>query len=65
MFWMWVCILNWAILVVGLGLYIKLSFNYGKLSSDLMEFILIYHVLDFINLTYILTINLEILDWGL
>ena len=30
-----------------------------------MEFILIYHVLDFINLTYILTINLEILDWGL
>ena len=47
---------------MDIGLYIKLSLNYGILGLGLMKFILIYYVLCLINWAYILVINLEILD---
>ena len=54
----------WPIWIVYFGhgtimVYIKLCLNYGVLNLGLVEFILIYHVLDLINWAYILVINFE------
>ena len=53
------------ILIMDLSLYIKLSLDYGKLSLDLMKFILVYQILGLVDCVYILIINLKILDQGL
>ena len=53
------------ILIMDLSLYIKLSLDYGKLSLDLMKFILVYQILGLVDCVYILVINLKILDQGL
>ena len=50
------------ILIMDLSLYIKLSLDYGKLSLDLMKFILVYQILGLVDCVYILVINLKILD---
>ena len=53
------------ILIMDLSLYIKLSLDYGKLSLDLLKFILVYQILGLVDCVYILVINLKILDQGL
>ena len=50
------------ILVVGVGLNIKLGWNYEILNLGLMSFILIYQILGLVDCVYILVINLKILD---
>ena len=53
------------ILILNLSLYVKLGLDYGKLSLDLMKFVLVYQILGLVNCVYILVINLKILDQGL
>ena len=50
------------ILVMNLNLCIKLGLDDGKLSLDLMKFVLVYQILSLVDCVYILVINLKILD---
>ena len=62
-FWVW--ILNWVDFGYGFGLHIKLSFDFETLNLGLIEFILIFYILDLVDYAYILVINLEILDFDM
>ena len=50
---------------MNLNLCIKLGLDDGKLSLDLMKFVLVYQILSLVDCVYILVINLKILDQGL
>ena len=50
---------------MNLNLCIKLGLDDGKLSLNLMKFVLVYQILGSVNGVYILVINLKILDQGL